>query len=154
MTSLRMTVAGYRKFTAAQHDKPKKARKPRREKEAAEQAIVIAWARNKAVADPERYPDLDSIFCSLAGVSMTEAQAGRAKAQGNRAGVFDLILLVPRGGHHGLLIEMKADKGKVSDDQDKELERLTRLGYRAAICYGHQQAIDEIQNYYKNGREA
>jgi hypothetical protein len=48
------------------------------------------------------------------------------KDEGVRAGVSDLILLVPRHGYAGLLIEMKTPDGKQSDSQ-KEFERLATM---------------------------
>ena len=74
--------------------------------EAIEQAKVIAWAR----ANERNYPYLQLLHCSLNGVKMTKAQAGRAIAQGMKKGVSDLFLPVKKGVFSGLYIEMKSEK--------------------------------------------
>lgn len=119
--------------------------------EAREQAKVIQWCRLQSRAI---YPDIDLIFCSLAGVKMTTPQAARAKQQGNRSGVFDLVLPVPRGGRHGLFIEMKSMTGRATPEQQLECRRLSDLGYSAVICYGAESAITTIKAYYSGGAEA
>jgi hypothetical protein len=55
------------------------------------------------------------------------------KDEGVRAGVADLILLIPRHGFAGLLVEMKTPDGKQSDSQ-KEFERLaTQYRYKYVV---------------------
>lgn len=116
--------------------------------EADEQATVIAWARRQVAAAPGRYQGLHLLHCSLSGHPMTPAQAGRAKAQGMLAGVPDLLLLVPRGGYHGLLIEMKRPSGgRVSAEQKSVMADLRALGYRCEVCAGASPAIELIQDY-------
>jgi hypothetical protein len=55
------------------------------------------------------------------------------KDEGVRAGVSDLILLIPRHGYAGLLIETKTPDGKQSDSQ-KTFEKLaTQYRYKYVV---------------------
>jgi len=112
--------------------------------EAIEQAKVIAWAKNHE----NIYPCLWLLHCSLNGVKMTKAQAGRAIAQGMKKGVADLFLPVKMGIYGGLYIEMKSEKGRTSIDQSKFLKAVSDNGYAAFVCYSAVDAIDKIKAYY------
>ena len=112
--------------------------------EAIEQAKVIAWAR----ANERNYPYLQLLHCSLNGVKMTKAQAGKAIAQGMKKGVADLFLPVKNESSSGLYIEMKSEKGRTSTEQSKFLTAVSENGYSAFICYSAVEAIDKIKGYY------
>ncbi len=115
--------------------------------EAIEQAKVIAWAR----ANERNYPYLQLLHCSLNGVKMTKAQAGRAIAQGMLSGVPDLFLPVPKNGYHGLFIEMKYGSNKVTENQEKSkfLQNAANVGYAISVCYSANEAIKRIEDYYQ-----
>ena len=113
--------------------------------EAIEQAKVIAWAR----ANERNYPYLWMLHCSLNGVKMTKAQAGRAIAQGMKKGVADLFLPVKMGIYGGLYIEMKSEKGRTSIDQSKFLKAVSDNGYAVSVCYSANEAIKRIEDYYQ-----
>ena len=113
--------------------------------EAIEQAKVIAWAR----ANERNYPYLQLLHCSLNGVKMTKAQAGRAIAQGMLSGVPDLFLPVPKNGYHGLFIEMKYGSNKVTENQEKFLQNAANVGYAVSVCYSANEAIKRIEDYYQ-----
>ena len=85
----------------------------------------------------------------LAGtVGQRCAKMNRAKAEGLRVGVPDLLLLTPRHGFHGLAIEMKRIKGsKVDAEQIEWLEWLNSQGYMAVLCKGADAAMETIKNY-------
>ena len=113
--------------------------------EAIEQAKVVAWAR----ANERNYPYLQLLHCSLNGVKMTKAQAGRAIAQGMLSGVPDLFLPVPKNGYHGLFIEMKYGSNKVTENQEKFLQNAANVGYAVSVCYSANEAIKRIEDYYQ-----
>ena len=70
--------------------------------------------------------------------------------------------------YNGLMIELKApehnrivkkgkdagkivkSKGKLSPEQSEILDKLTKLKYRAVCCFGADEAINEIQNYFSD----
>ena len=129
----------------AKTGEPIKLKRRNAQPEAIEQAKVIAWAR-----DNERnYPYLQLLHCSLNGVKMTKAQAGRAIAQGMLSGVPDLFLPVPKNGYHGLFIEMKYGSNKVTENQEKFLQNAANVGYSVVVCYSANEAIKRIEDYYQ-----
>ena len=46
-----------------------------------------------------------------------------------------------------MFIEMKVGRNKPTDKQKEWLERLSRNGYKAVVCYGADAAIDTIDKY-------
>lgn len=115
-----------------------------------EQMALFTWANHMAVTG--RFPELDRLFHVPNGGSRGPAEAGRFKAMGVRKGVPDVFLDVPRGGFHGLRIEMKRRRGGVlSDEQADWLDYYNANGYRAAVCYGWDEARMEIEDYLRGG---
>lgn len=116
--------------------------------ESAHQAQVVEWSRWAFKANPVRYPHLEMLHCSLNGVKLSGTQAKIAKGQGMLSGVPDLFLPVPKNGYHGLFIEMKSEKGRVTENQHWFLTNAESLGYKIAVCYSAKEAISAIQAYY------
>lgn len=83
-------------------------------------------------------------------------EAGRLKAQGVRAGFPDLFLFIPASGYFGFAIEMKRPvvKGKpkpaTSEAQRAWIKRLEGQRYHTAICYGWDDAREQILAYLSN----
>jgi hypothetical protein len=75
--------------------------------------------------------------------------ANKLKAEGVRAGVPDVFLAVPSGGYHGLFIEMKTSKGRISDSQVAWFNKLESVGYRCVLCWSWQDAVTAIEEYFK-----
>ena len=108
-----------------------------------EQVRVIRWCRSM---DP-LVPGLSLLFAIPNAAKRSIRLAAYMKAEGLSAGVPDLFLPVPSMGAHGLFIELKTAKGKVTERQDEWLEALREQGYRAEVCRGHREAIDCIAGY-------
>ena len=101
-----------------------------------------------------KWPELEWLYHVPNGGSRNRAEAVRLKAQGVKPGVPDLCLPVAKGGYHGLYIELKRLKGgRLSQDQAKWLESLSRGGYLATICSGWEQAAQIIQSYLEEKNE-
>jgi hypothetical protein len=67
---------------------------------------------------------------------------------GMKRGVPDVCLPVPRGGFHGLYVEMKRVKGgRPSPEQLWWRDKLREQGYRAEICCGWEDAVRVIREY-------
>ena len=115
----------------------------RKRSEGTEQEVVIAWS----MAHSACYPALKLLYHVPNGGKRNAAEAARLKRQGVKAGVPDLVLPVPKEGYHGLYIEMKWGKNKTTDEQDWWLEKLAEMGYKTAVCYGAEAAMDLIADY-------
>lgn len=116
-------------------------RTTRRHLEADEQMAVIAWCRAQG------YP-YDRIYAiENERKTLTPQQAGRRAKMGVRAGVCDLALDVAKGGYHGLKIEMKSAKGRVSDLQQMYIDEVRREGYAAVVCHSADEAIKVLRDY-------
>ena len=116
--------------------------------ESAYQTQVVEWSRWAYKANPSRYPMLNMLHCSLNGVKLSGTQAKVAKGQGMLSGVPDLFLPVPKNGYHGLFIEMKSEKGRVTENQHWFLTNADSVGYKTVICYSAKEAISAIEAYY------
>lgn len=119
----------------------------RKRSEATEQERLISWASWQQSC----FPELKLLFHIPNGGSRNTLEAANLKRQGVKAGVPDLFLPVAKGTYHGLFIEMKWGKNTVTDKQDEWLHDLTVQGYKAAVCYGADEAIEIITNYLANG---
>lgn len=120
--------------------------------EAQEQCDLIEWANASASAGIR--PELALLYAIPNGGRRDRAEAAHLKRQGVKAGVPDLCLPVPRGGFHGLYIEMKVDKNKPTGKQENWLRQLKNNGYATAVCYGAIGARKRIEWYLSlNGKE-
>lgn len=116
----------------------------RQHPEADAQKTVIEWCRwNK-------YP-YDRIFAIENERKTTPQQGARRKAMGVREGVSDLFLPVACGKYHGLFIEMKSKKGKISAPQQAFIDDVISDGYAAKVCYSSDEAINVLINYCGEG---
>ena len=114
--------------------------------ESAHQAQVVEWSR--WAYKTGKYPMLNMLHCSLNGVKLSGTQAKIAKGQGMLSGVPDLFLPVPKNGFHGLFIEMKSEKGRLTENQHWFLTNAESVGYKTAVCYSAKEAISAIEAYY------
>ena len=121
--------------------------------EADDQAAIFRWAEFH-----RRYhPELALLNGSLNGVRLTIGQAVKARKQGMKRGFPDIFLPVPKGGYHGLFIELKVEPyrnhknkmvyPKISKEQRWWIEELTKQRYKAVVCKGYDAAINEIDSY-------
>lgn len=113
-------------------------------KEDYEQIAIMKWASWQAWGDGKLS---DYLHHSPNGGQRHIKTATRFKAMGVKAGFPDLFLFVPRGGYHGLFIELKTDRGSLSDKQKIMMDRLNAQGYRCELCRGYDSAISVIEGY-------
>ena len=71
----------------------------------------------------------------------------RNRQLGVKAGVPDLFYPVPMHGYHGLFIEMKAGRGRLSMEQRKWIKALTDLGYKCIVAHGWEEARTALEEY-------
>lgn len=113
--------------------------------ESDEQELVFQWVELASLA----VPDLELLYHVPNGGLRNKVTAARLKREGVKPGVPDLCLPVPNGGYHGLYIEMKKrdHSNYPTKSQKWWLSRLKKKGYRAAVCYGAEEAIGVICDY-------
>lgn len=112
--------------------------------ESVEQRNVITWC------DLQNGPYVLArrVYSIPNGSHKTAATAMKFKREGLRAGYPDLGLDVPRGGFHGLRIEMKRVRGgRLSAEQEDWIVFLLDQGYKAVVCKGADEAIQAIKDY-------
>lgn len=108
-----------------------------------EQKTLFEWAEYAKI----KHPELALMYHIPNGGSRHPAEAANLKAQGTKAGVPDICLPVPRGVFHGLFIEMKYGKNKLSDKQKQWIQELLQQGYAVHVCYTFESARTAILNY-------
>lgn len=108
------------------------------------QAAVIQWCK---YLEPQ-YPELKFLFAIPNGLvgRLKPVQRARAKAEGYKAGPPDICIPFPRGKYCGMWIEMKSDKGTLSDAQHAFVNFLRRY-YYVVVCNSPQAAMAEIKTY-------
>lgn len=104
---------------------------------------LMRWAR---VAEL-RAPELRWLFHVANEGKRTPPVAAIAKAIGLKAGVWDYFLPVPRNGKHGLWIELKAEKGKLTPMQEEFGSAMAENGYATSVCRSWSEAADVIATY-------
>lgn len=88
----------------------------------------------------------------LAGTAKQRAAHwARLEREGAKAGVPDLFLAIPRRDSHGLFIEMKAERGRVSPAQAVWLEALSIQGYETAVCRSLEEFMQVVREYLFEG---
>jgi len=116
-----------------------------------ESAIATGLVRWFAYAHKGFGLTSDHVLVHLKNEGKQSAIAGaRMKAAGVRAGASDYVLFVPRNGAHGLCLELKASKGKLSDAQKSWLDLVTAQGYAARVAYSLNEAIETVTQYLRS----
>jgi hypothetical protein len=114
--------------------------------ESAHQKGLFAWL----AIQPD--PRLKLAFAIPNGGKRDKITAARMKAEGAKAGVWDIFLPVAVAeGYHGLFIEMKKPGETTSKEQDDFQVNLMEYGnYAFAVCYSWEEARDALINYIKS----
>lgn len=93
----------------------------------------------------------DKVFAVPNAAKRSKSLAAMMKAEGMRAGVSDILCLMPSICYHGLCIEMKIKPNKPTPEQRKFLESAGGQGYKAAVCYSADEAFEVLEKYLKGG---
>ena len=114
--------------------------------EAQEQRVLFEWAQYNRV----KYPQLDLMYHIANGGSRNPIEARHLKEQGVKPGVPDICLPVPSRQYTALYIELKRVKGgRLSDAQHGWLMALNRVGCKAVVCRGWEEARRVIEDYLR-----
>jgi hypothetical protein len=121
-----------------------KTRRARNQEEARLQAKCFIWCWNE-------YPETRRLLFHVEneGTHSNAIDGVRRRSMGIVAGVSDLILLIPRGGYHGLCIEMKTTdkKSNQRDDQKSWQLLVEEQGYRYEVIRTEEDFRELIKEY-------
>lgn len=122
---------------------PKRRKKPS-DPEHRLQASMVKWFRLQ-------YPSMKHNLFSVPNGGRRDAVTGaKLKEEGQLAGVSDLIFLKANRFYHGLLIEVKTDKGRQSDNQKEWEQKIINDGYKYIVVRSLDQFIEEVNRYLKD----
>lgn len=107
------------------------------------QAAFFKWCG----LNEKRFPSLKLIHAIPNGAHKSAVSRMVFKLTGLKAGVPDVFLPVARGHHHGLYLEFKSAKGRLSPEQKGWLDDLTKEGYLCAVVRGWEQAVEIVEDY-------
>jgi len=97
-----------------------------------------------------KHPELWQVCTSVPhGGYRLKSEAARLKAEGVHAGYPDMLIDKPQGRYHGMRLEVKTLRGRLSDKQVAFLRCLNMYGYFACVGYGVDACIHLIELYAK-----
>jgi hypothetical protein len=116
-------------------------------RESEHQIALFQWRENEVRCG--RHDLLTLLFIPNGGGFVTEKIIFHGRKFGYLCGVPDLFWPVPRGGFHGLFIELKSLHGAARPERSQLwCHKLLRANdYAVAVCHGHGDAIEEINRY-------
>jgi hypothetical protein len=89
----------------------------------------------------------DPAWNMLVAIPNGQYRPGQRKEPGLKRGFPDMGLFVPRGGYHGLFVELKYGRNKQTDAQKQWEYKLTEYGYLSMTCWGFEWAKIGIEEY-------
>lgn len=112
------------------------------------QCAIVEWANNTKAFGWGK-PIGDYLFSIPNGGFRNKLEAINLSRQGVKKGVSDLFLAIPWGYEvkHGLWIECKSNKGKLSISQIEWVEKMKILDYGVAIVKSVDEGIQAIKDY-------
>jgi len=94
------------------------------------------------------YPAVHKVTFSIPNSGKrTWGYAAKLKQEGMKAGIPDLLMCFPVHPYHGLFIEFKSKKGKLTSAQKEMISELKNKGYQVFVCYSVEEAIDITIEY-------
>ncbi len=94
-----------------------------------------------------RYPLLRWVFAIPNGSHRHVAVAAKLKREGVKRGIMDVFCCFPMMDNHGLWLEFKHGKNKLTTEQKEFQSAMETVGYKTAVCYSAIEAIREIESY-------
>lgn len=131
----------YRRLIVAGISTSSKPKRKRGSEEEDIQRAIIEWVDLSSATNPI----LNWVFHPPNGGGRSRAEGGALKATGVRKGVPDLILPFASAFYKGMMIEVKAKKGALTQDQKKWLKK----GYEDGFVIGVVRSLDEFIKAFK-----
>lgn len=95
-----------------------------------------------------QYPSVFEVTASFPNEGRRSFKnASRMKAEGLKKGMPDIGIFYPTSKHHGMFIEFKSAKGRLSETQCYRIELLVALGYYCCVCWTLETAQEEVRKY-------
>lgn len=96
------------------------------------------------------HPHISKVtFCVPNAGKRTKIQGQRLKNEGMKKGVLDLVILYPFNSYHGMLIEFKHGKNKLTPEQSEMISLLEAQNYFCCVCYSWDEAKDKMELYLR-----
>lgn len=112
----------------------------RKQPERAERLAFMQWV--------ELHPYISRYLIAIeGGGSRHYLEAINIKKCGLRAGTPDYFFMFPIGEYHGLWIEFKAGKNKLTVAQQQFFETAQNIGYKCVVVWEWRKAVDVINKY-------
>lgn len=71
----------------------------------------------------------------------------KLKKMGMRSGVYDLFIAMPKHGYHGMWLELKSKKGKLSAKQIMFGKDMEKQNYLPCVAWSLEDAMNIIKLY-------
>lgn len=113
------------------------------------QSACFDWVRAMEQTD-ERYK---MIYAVPNGGHRFISVARKLKREGVKAGVWDVMVDVPMRGFHGMRLEFKSEKGKLTSEQIEMGHRYKRYGYVTSIIRNFAQFRSIVEAYFYEPRK-
>lgn len=127
----------YRRYTYGLEAKERK--KP-------ETVLQIAFFRWLEEQHPEIYA---MSFASAGGMRTGIQTAIEMRDMGYKTGTPDVMILIPRNGYHGLMIEIKPLKKYATPEQKDIIVKLNKEGYNAQVVKGWEALLLAVKTYFE-----
>lgn len=76
-------------------------------------------------------------------------QGARRKRKGVKAGVVDVLCMVPVNGTPGLFAELKIKPNRLSESQLDFMKLMHCMGYRTRVAWSSDELIEIVDSYLK-----
>ncbi len=110
------------------------------------QQALVEWSHWKQ----GEHPELKLLHAIPNGGKRNAFEAMRLKREGVKAGVPDLFLPCARHGFHGLYLECKAAKGKLTPAQEEFKALLEWQLYKVEVFKSTQEGINILERWVKD----
>ena len=145
-------LGGKKEATVREVGNARASRRPNDEPTEHDHAVIIVkwWAITCAVYGLPRL----ALF-SIPNANMLLPKAAHPErlmaymiSEGFRKGASDMFLAVPVQPYSGMFIELKRNqRSMATDEQINFTAEMNKLGYKAIIAKGSENAVDEIKRY-------